>query len=532
MIRRAIGLLFAATAAGALSAGSPGFPGTNTGTIPDGNPSGLAVQFTVSGLFRPVGNVGIAMDLTHGWAGDLSATLISPDGRARLLVFGRLGASRIANFGDSSNFGGNYSFWDSATVNLWQAAVATAEAAIPPGTYRTLSAGSPGRSMLGGCPTSLRGVFQGLTPEQANGVWTLLLTDSATPDAGTINSATLYLDMVPDGLFFDGFETGIFRGPEAPGGVITPVDPRCYNKPLADLTGDGLSDFVLVRNNAGSIDWTVLPNNGNGTAAAALPTFTLGTPSDFFDFIDIDGDRIADPTAWLAGSWSVRPSSRGFLETWTRSFGQAGDDPKQSGDFDGDGIDDLSLAVPGTVSTPPSLRLWSSAYGWSYEQALGAAGTAFVAAGFDYNGDALTDALVQRDGGGGVGDLSIYNSGGSLLQNFTLGFASDLLCPGNYTGDFIGDITVSRTSGGNRVWETRDLGTGIVQPPVTFSVAGDFRVLGDYDGDGLFDHAVWRPSATPGASQFLMRPSTSTASTWTVAAGQNGDYPVANSRVH
>ena len=532
MIRRTIGLLLAVAWAGASNAGAPGFPGTNTGTIPDGNPSGLAVQFTVSGLFRPVGNVGIAMDLTHNWVGDLNATLISPDGRARLLVFGRLGANRASIFGDSSNFGGSYTFWDSATVNLWQSAVSTGDAAIAPGTYRTLSAGAPGRSMLGGCPTSLRGVFQGLTPEQANGVWTLLLVDAATPDAGTVNSATLYLDMVPDGLFADGFETGIFRGPEAPDGVITPVDPRCYNKPLADLTGDGLSDFVTVRNTGGTITWTVLPNNGNGTVAAALPAFTLGTPADQFDLVDIDGDRIADPTTWLAGSWSVLPSSRGFLETWTRSFGEVGDDARQSGDFDGDGIDDLTLAVAGTASTSPILRRWSSAYGWSYQQSLGAIGSAFVAAGFDYDGDALADALLQRNVGG-VGELSIYNAGGNLLQNFVLGLPSDLLCPGNYAGDFIGDITVSRGSGGNLDWYTRDLGTGVVQPVVTFGLSGsDFRILGDYDGDGLADHAVWRPSATPGASQFLVRPSTSTASTWTVAAGHNGDYPVGNARVH
>ncbi|MBK7144866.1 MAG: proprotein convertase P-domain-containing protein [Xanthomonadales bacterium] len=528
MIRRAIGLLFAATGASALSAGAPGFPGTNTGTIPDGNPSGLSVQFTVSGLFRPVGNVGIAMDLTHNWAGDLNATLISPDGRARLLVFGRLGASRSSNFGDSSNFGGSYTFWDSATVNLWQSAVATGDAAIPPGTYRTLSAGSPGRSMLGGCPTSLRGVFQGLTPEQANGVWTLLMVDAATPDAGSINAATLYLDMVPDGLFIDGFETGIFRTPEAPDGVITPVDPRCYNKPFADLTGDGLSDFVMVHNNAGSAEWTVLPNNGNGTAAAALPVFTLGTFTGYVDLFDVDGDRIADPAAWSAGNWMIRPSSRSGGEVWTRSFGQASDDPRNSGDFDGDAVDDLTI-VRKPPSAPPELHILSSYYGWTYNIALGAAGTAYVSAGFDLSGDAMVDALVQR-GSGGAGDFTIYTGFASVYQNFVLGTPSDVVCPGNYSGDFIADTTVARGSAGNIAWETRDGGSGVVQPIVTFGLsASDFSVLGDYDGDGLSDYAVWRPS--PGPSQFLMRPSTNTATFWGVTAGLNGDYPVANSRV-
>ena len=455
MIRRAIGLLLAFTWAGTLSAGAPGFPGTNTGTIPDGNPSGRSVQFTVSGLFRPVGNVGISMDLTHTWAGDLSATLISPDGRARLVVFGRLGADRSSSYGDSSDLAGSYLFWDSTVDNLWQAALATGAAAIPTGTYRTLSSGSPARSMLGGCPTSLRGVFQGLTPEQANGVWTLLMVDAAPPDAGTINSATLYLDMVPDGLFADGFETGIPRRPEQPDGVITPVDPRCYNKPFADLTGDGLSDFVLVHNNAGSIEWTVLPNNGDGTAAASLPMFALGTPAGFFDLLDIDGDRIADPAVWEAGTWSTRPSSRSGVEIWTRSFGQTGDDVLQSADYDGDGIDDLAFSRAPSVAPdgPINLHVWSSLYqvGYTASLGVGTTGNTFVVGGFDHNGDGLPDVAAQRNVGG-VGDFTLYDGrSGAVFGSFALGTPTDFIIPGNYSGNYQSDVIVSRTSGGNRL---------------------------------------------------------------------------------
>lgn len=536
MIRRAIGLLLAITWAGSVAAGGPpGVPGANIGAIPDGNPSGRSITFNVSGLTLPVADLWLDMDLTHAWVGDLSATLISPAGRARMVVFSRVGGSKAANFGDSSDFLGTYGFSDSTGGNLWSAAAAAdAATAVPPGVYRSLSAGSPGRSMLGGCPTSLRGAFSGLEPADANGVWTLLLVDHATPDAGSINAANLYLSQRPDFLFGDGFETGMPRATAAPDGVVT-IEPRCYNKPQADLTGDGLADFVLVHNNAGSIEWTVLPNNGNGTAAAALPMFTLGTNSGSFDLIDIDGDRIADPAVWEAGTWLIRPSSRSGVETWSRSFGQTGDDVLQSADYDGDGIDDLAFSRAPSVAPdgPINLHVWSSLYqvGYTASLGVGTTGNTFVVGGFDHNGDGLPDVAAQRDVGG-VGDFTLYDGrSGAVFGSFALGTPSDFIIPGNYSGDYVSDVTVSRTSGGNRLWDTRDGSTGVLQPQVTFSITGDSRICGDYDGDGLADHAGWRGSATPGASQFLVRPSTSTASTWTVAAGLNGDYPVANSRV-
>ena len=74
---------------------------------------------------------------------------------------------------------------------------------------------------------------------------------------------------------------------------------------------------------------------------------------------------------------------------------------------------------------------------------------------------------------------------------------------------------------------------GAAQPTIVHGAsATDFALTGDYDGDGLDDYAVWRPSPMPAQSKFIVRRSTNTAVLLEVFAGENGDYPVANTRVN
>lgn len=63
------------------------FPGTNVGAIPDNNPAGRDVAFSVSGVTGPIMTVSLSMTMTHSWVGDLRAVLISPAGVARTVVF-------------------------------------------------------------------------------------------------------------------------------------------------------------------------------------------------------------------------------------------------------------------------------------------------------------------------------------------------------------------------------------------------------------------------------------------------------------
>jgi len=518
------------------------FPGTNTGPIPDNDANGRVVSFAVSGLDGPVASVELTANLTHTWVGDLTATLVAPDGIARLVVFGRPGTGRTNTSGDSSNLGATYVFSDLGGPDFVPALLAIDDdTTLSAGTFRTTSRGAPGRSNAGGCPTSLRGVFAGLSAGQANGTWTLVMTDSVALDIGSIGTTTLTLDAIST-IFADGFETVSAAAPEllAPQGISAPA--HCINKVQADFSGDGLSDFVLARSNGSNIDWSIRENLGNGTAAASVTTFSLGNPTtDFIDSLDLDGDRIADPTVWTpgvgeTGRFQVRLSSRNGAVRVV-AFGQTGDDPTQSGDYDGDGIDDLAVFRAPSVAGPLQVR-----YRRSSDRTIGVVGTGngvegdqFAVSGFDYNGDGLADAVVQESDivTPANARFRMFNGfNGVQFSTFVLGLTPDFIIPGSHVGSAWADVTVSRTVAGNREWRTRDSQTAVETPAVTFSITGDQRMGGDYDGDGLSDYAFFRGSATPGASAFQVRTSSNTATVWTVNFGQLNDFPVAASRVH
>jgi hypothetical protein len=125
----------------------------------------------------------------------------------------------------------------------------------------------------------------------------------------------------------------------------------------------------------------------------------------------------------------------------------------------------------------------------------------------------------------------VFDTTGAAITTFVFAQTSDFLIPGNHTGSALHDFTTSRAVAGNREWRSRDSQTGTELPVVTYSITSDTRLGGDYDGDGRSDFAFWRASAAAGTSTFQVRPSSNTALNWTLNFGEQGDYPIANSRV-
>lgn len=524
------------------------FPGNvGTGTIPDPpSPGSLSIPFAVSGLSKPTVTVSVTVQLTHGFVGDLDAVLTSPDGRARMVVFSRLGGVRSTAFGFAANLAGAYTFTDNSAGDLWASASNIGDTAIPPGDYRALSAGAPQRSDNGGCPTSLTGVFGGLTASQANGTWTLTLTDAVAGDTGTVTAAFLRIDDAPPTLFGDGFDSVTTLGLTSKGSLAV---SRCTNKIQADFNGDGLTDYVLARPVGTDYVWLVRYNTGSGTLTpeAQALTFNLGKTDNFVDTLDIDGDRIADASVWnsATAAYTVRRSSRGLDAVIVIPHGQVGDDPTQSGDYDGDGRDDLAVFHAPSVSDPDgpmAVVIRSTANGSvrAITVGTGVQGDAFPTSGFDYSGDGIADVSVQQADTSVPADARFrYFDGrtGSMFADFLWGKSSDFIVPGNFVGNRQFDTTTRRTVSGQRQYASRDSQNGDAAPIQTFGITGDNSIGGDYDGDGLSDLAVWRPSATPNASKFIIRSSVDTAVVWEPVFGQaptvnTADVPVAGSRVH
>jgi subtilisin-like proprotein convertase family protein len=499
------------------------FAGGNVGPIPDNNPAGRDVAFAVAGMTAPLADVSVSITLTHAYVRDLQVELIAPSGAARRMVVGRVGYGAS---GGSSDFAGTYRFGDRFQSDFWLATATANGAPIVPGSYRASTAGSSNNIKTGGCTMSLTYAFEQLEPAQINGIWTLHVADLESPDTGTITAAKLTLLGTNDALFGSGFDEDL-RG-------------SCVRAQF-DYTGSNRTSYVVVRNTGGgpggAITWYIRDNDG--TANGFERSVEFGTSSDNFVGGDFDGDGIWDPAVWtpgVPGHYKVLRSSRPGAAPLELDYGQTGDDPEQAGDYDGDGKADFALYRAGAADELPSftlIRLSSTGADRILQTGLNGY---FASGGLDITGDGLADVGTQHhpDGGGGVAEINIHTgTTGAVVDTFDFGTPTDLIVGGSHVGNARADVTVVRGSGGNIVWTVRDSATGTATTPVNFGVsATDFVLSGDFDGDGIDDFSVWRPNADPAQTKFHVRPSSDPGAPFEVNFGQNGDYPVANTRSH
>ena len=122
--------------------------------------------------------------LAHTWCGDVVIRLTHlPSGVSQSLVV-RIGVPSNPppnSFGDSSNFGGDYTFVDGG-ADIWaQAVLGGTGFVIPTGSYRPSGVGS-------GLPVPLLGAFAGI---DAAGTWRLTVQDAAAGDTGSFVSWSL-----------------------------------------------------------------------------------------------------------------------------------------------------------------------------------------------------------------------------------------------------------------------------------------------------------------------------------------------------
>ena len=181
----------------------------------------------------------------------------------------------------------------------------------------------------------------------------------------------------------------------------------------------------------------------------------------------------------------------------------------RNSDFNGDGIDDVSVFRPSTGTW------YSRNTDGETVQSLGTASDRVVSG--DYDGDGKTDIAVYRNAGGyGVWDIKRSSDGGMTSVQF--GLASDIPVRGDFDGDGRLDIAVFRPSEGNWCILKSDNSGMII---LNWGLAGDIPMAADMDGDGKDDIVVFRPSD---GGWYWLRSSDgqATGARW----GLSGDIPV------
>ena len=524
----------------------PDGPGVPTTCGPNGSP--LDVEFPVMGLSGAPINVEVDMNATHSWVTDVSATLIAPTGEEHV-VFARTRATTDTSCGDSSDLSGVYNFLDNCPgcTNWWDEAFNNT--VLTPGDYRTTEAGGAGQ--VDPAPeTVMTDAFNGIA--DPNGTWTLRVVDGGSGDTGSISDANLTI------------EAGSTAGP---------------GSTHVDIDGDGTTDYLQARDETSPLRGAVTPmlsgaksyreriellrdreietpdSLGPPQPGSSLSWWGLdsssGTPNlaafgdgmnDFVVPADFDGDGKADFATWRPIG-TGGPSGNAYFFVMQSSdstvntidFGQMGDDPTVSGDYDGDGMADPAVfRCPSTAGQCTYFYLGSAGSGTTFVPwGFGTPFSQFANPG-DFDGDGKHDFCLQRTNPNAPsgGQFTLLRSSDFGVEYVNWGNNTDLIAPGDYDGDGTSDYAIARNQAGQRTWYvlSSDAST-ILYYAVPFGLGTDTLTPGDYDGDGSQDIGVFRPDADPDQNFFYSLRSSDlgvTSFEW----GQQGDYPVANWQVH
>lgn len=537
--------------------------GASLGAIPDHTGTcqtapfnaGRNVTFNVSGLSGSVTNVEVSTTLgspNHTWMGDITATLIAPNGASHVL-FGRTGATTSTALGDSTNLGGTYVFNDVAVPpngGWWQTSnLLTSDVTMTSASYRTTASGGAGATNPQP-PTTMNTSFSGVT--NANGTWTLKFIDGCTGDTGAVTAANLTLttgSVVPAeaNADFDGdgkTDFTVARGTATPGAseladAATTIRHGNYSG-LDERPARADRNTNELVPQAPPIYWYTSFSNGGSTLIQQLGD----AATDFITPEDFDGDGKDDLAVWTEAAATVanfkilRSSTNTVL---VQTFGQTGDDPAVVGDYDGDGKADAAVFRCPAVTDPdgqcyffyrgslnnPGGNITYVPWGF------GAEGDFFPYVG-DFDGDGKNDFCIQRANPASPtnGQFVLKRSSDNGVEYINWGQSSDFLIPGDYDGDGKTDLCVRRTVSGSRIHFVlyRTGATSQTQ----WGITGDSSAPGDYDGDGKTDFAIWRGSATPGDSRFWILNSSNAAVVQKVwgQGGATPDFAVAGWAVH
>jgi subtilisin-like proprotein convertase family protein len=496
--------------------------------IPDNDPTGIEIPLDMQQLISGnIEDLDISITMSHTWIGDLEIVLESPDGLAQLVLFARTGVNRFNEFGGNSILFGTYLFNDHSELDWWQGSLQSIGSILPSGGYRTSTRGNE-FSANGGCNTLLNGAFTGLIPEQSNGTWTLKVSDHVNGDVGVIETVEMIIKQGPeiaivsDVIFQSNFE---FKSTTLPSFSASNLKGSC-KKAQFDFTGTGLSDYVLTFpteiEGASFLTHQIKENDATVEGEETyvhIPTF--GNPAKPTSGGDFDGDGIDDITVELEADnpsnvkYLIRRSSRPNdvpILFESNADTNLNVDP-QFGDYSGDGVDDLAFFVSNKDSVDTS-RLVIFNYSRVtplviFDTEVGITSDFQPAGGFDHDGDGSADFLLITDLGVNNQFQKSVHSGsleniGSIIHNET--DTASLQVPGIFFDNGNAGLSGLIDPFNNAtILHAKDWSGGSTAiDELILMEDSDIFVTGDYDGDSKDDIGYWRSNPNGDGNRFII----------------------------
>jgi hypothetical protein len=306
----------------------------------------------------------------------------------------------------------------------------------------------------------------------------------------------------------DGFADLVLGAPFAPGGgqVVLVSSRAVLNAAANDFNGDGRSDVLWQNDDRTVRDWLGQSPNGNFVGNIDHVNFLGAAGSTMIGTGDFDGDGRVD-TLWQTSDGRVtdllgQPNG-GFVDNYAKVGILTGTDwhAVAIGDFNNDSLDDVIWQNDnGTIREWLGQSDGTFAGNIDHVNFVARAGSHLIGSG-DFNGDGFDDLLWQT-ADGLVTDL-LGQAGGGFVDNYTrvaifTGTDWHAIGTGDFNGDGRDDVLWRNDNGTIREWLGQSDGTFVGNTDhVNFVPAAGAHVIdiGDYNGDGI-DDLLWSNNGT------------------------------------
>jgi hypothetical protein len=303
-----------------------------------------------------------------------------------------------------------------------------------------------------------------------------------------------------------GSPKGTFTASAVTGGGVDLTFARTVAEPAHnDFNGNGFSDVLLQNDNGTVREWLGQPG-GSFVSNISNVNFIPPAGNHIVGTGDFNGDGRVD-ILWQSTSGMVTESLAQSDGSFIGNIGKVnintGTDWHAigTGDYNGDGLADvLWQNTNGTIREWLGQKDGSFAGNIDHVNFVPAAGEHVVGTG-DFNGDGIDDILWQSDSG--VVTDSLGQSDGSFVDNsahvnITTGTSWHVIGTGDFNGDGLSDILWRNDNGTVREWLGQTDGTFVGNTAnVNFVPAAGAHVvaIGDYNGDSI-DDLLWSNNGT------------------------------------